>query len=445
MHVKIQQKKLLQAVDIHRHLTDEIKIQFLKDGIHITSVDPAYYEMVITFIPKYTCDEYNLSSTGDLKIGIDIKKLRDFLRLYKKDDVLTFDYDLDDHRLVANKGFLTRTMGLVDSKYISDPKIPVIDFKNKATVDIKTFYNNLKPIILNKNYEQNKIAITQNSIILEQYDEDEDHDKIDPVIIDSDLEIITTNNDYTVFRSDILIKQVNEYKKYFDRMTIETTGESPIKITATNNDLHVEYWLAPVIPDESYGKQKIIEEQKEELEPEPEISEEVKTDTEKQIQYEVNEEDTDELSEDRHLDPPDQKDDWSEVKEELENEQILKDVESMAKPEIKPMVIPICKPKRQPYNKYQWSQDMEFVKNNIEKHRNNKETKQDRVKKTVEYKGFVFFVNKPKIETELSLIKIKNKNGSELIQKALPGGYVLIAWYKWSDNGWIAQTVKKAI
>jgi len=50
----------------------------------------------------------------------------------------------------------------------------------------------------------------------------------------------------------------------------------------------------------------------------------------------------------------------------------------------------------------------------------------------------------PKTETDLSFIKIKNKDGSQLIQKALPQGYVLIAWYKWDSNGWIAQTVKKA-
>ena len=87
---------------------------------------------------------------------------------------------------------------------------------------------------------------------------------------------------------------------------------------------------------------------------------------------------------------------------------------------------------------------MEYIRDTIEKHRLNRDTKQDKIKQVAEYKGFVFFINRPQTETELSYVKIKNKGGDQIIQQVLPDGYVLIAWFKWHEKGWIAQTVKKA-
>jgi len=66
MTIKLKQRILLQAIDIHKHLTNEIKIQFLENSIRIKSVDPAHYEMVITDIPKHACEEYSLGD-GELE------------------------------------------------------------------------------------------------------------------------------------------------------------------------------------------------------------------------------------------------------------------------------------------------------------------------------------------------------------------------------------------
>ena len=224
---------------------------------------------------------------------------------------------------------------------------------------------------------------------------------------------------YRLVISDEILKHLSDYKKYWKHVTLETDYYHPIKISGDNGFVQFEYWRAPSMPDEidrerfeEVQKETVI---KEEIKPEPEVI----TQVEKKIEPEP-------------------------------------EVKPKTKPTVKLipgycdgkrfyMVKPICKPKHQPYKKYQWSQDMEEIQDKLEKHRLNRETKKDRVKQVVEYKGFVFFINKPLIETELSYIKIKSKNGAQIIQQALPEGYVLIAWYKWGDMGWIAQAVKKAV
>lgn len=456
MTIKLKQRILLQAIDIHRHLVTEIKIQFLENSIRIKSVNPAHYEMVITDIPKRACEEYDLRD-GELEIGMDLQKLRDFLRLFKKDDVLTFDYDPDTNRLIGKEGFLMRTMGLLDTAGWNSEKTPKVELKNTVSVDTKTFYDSLKGVIVNKNYEETYITTTRDKLVLENYDEDEDEDRKRKSVIASGIQDIEIkcfdpgNNGFTIFRSDILIKQIKEYKKCFDHVTIETSPEEPIRITTDNDSLQVEYWLVPIIPDESYGRQKMVEEQKEEIKPKPEIKEPLEAIKEIVKPTEFDRvEPVDgtvggiEYASDEVNDPEVYGDAELENSQEEYIDAYKAKPEPKSKEDVKPMVIPIRKPKHQPYKKQQWSQDMEYIKNIIEKHRFNRDTKQDKIKQVAEYKGFVFFINRPQTETELSYVKIKNKGGDQIIQQVLPDGYVLIAWFKWHEKGWIAQTVKKA-
>lgn len=477
--MEIKQYIIKQAVDINRHLNYEMRMCFQEDGIHIKTVDSGHTELLITFIPKTSCDEYNLTKTGELEIGIDIEKLRDFLRIFKKNDIFSIDYDLESNRLIIKQGYLTRTMGVLDTAGMPDPKVPDLNLRNRIFVDSKLFYEKLKETIYDmvehedieeviitdsktgkidfeyidvvekkyeRVYDKAYLTVTRDNIVLENsapsWDEDKDR-KLKVFISCVDIKIMASTNAVTRFDSGILFKQLNDYRKYWKHINVETDYYHPVRITGDDGFVQFEYLLAPCMPDEEQiDREKFENAQKEtavkkEIKPEPEIKEEVKTDVEHETFREELEEDREKFEEDRDLDPSEQKDDWEPVKEEIEREQVANDIKSVVRP--------ICKTKRQPYNKYQWSQDMEFIKDQLEKHRLNKETERDKVKKTVEYKGFVFFINIPKTETELSYIKIKNKDGSQIIQHVLPDGYVLIAWYKWNGNGWIAQTVKRAI
>jgi hypothetical protein len=393
MFIRIRQQVIKQAVDIIRHLTSEVKMQVLKDGLHFIVSDPADYELLVVEIPDFACDEYDLKDSGEINLGVDLDKLRVFLRIFKKDTIFTIVYDQDADRLIIKQGNLTRTMGLITIEGKPDSEIPDIELKNKAVVNSKIFYHNLKGVIINKNHSEIYLTILENCIVFENHDEN--NDKCVKAVMDQDVDVYYHDDTPCVFRGISLLKQVNEYKKFSDKMIIETSSNAPMRITIGGNDLHVEYRVTPTIMDDI----------------KPVIDQKVESEIKKQ-------------------------------KIGTENFEVLKTV-SEIKGTVKSVVIPICKPKHRPYNKFQWSQDMETVKNKLEKQRFNKQTEKDLVKKTVEYHGFVFFINAPKSDTELSYGRIKNLDASEIIQRVLPERYVLIAWYKWNNNGWVAQTVKK--
>jgi hypothetical protein len=113
MHMSIEGRKLVRTLDVHRRLMQEIKIVFKNDGVHITSVDPAYQRMATTVLRNTACKEYDIKENGVLVIGIDLVKIRDFLKIGTPRDVFMFDYDLESHRLVVRLGNLIRTMGLL--------------------------------------------------------------------------------------------------------------------------------------------------------------------------------------------------------------------------------------------------------------------------------------------------------------------------------------------
>ncbi len=427
MIIKLKQRILLHAIDIHRHLVKELKIEFLEKEIRINSVDPAHYEMVVTTIPMTACEEYNVKA--NLEIGIDVKKLRDFLQLFKRDDVLTFEYDYDKNRLIGKQGYLTRGLGLLDLAGWDSEKIPILELKNKLSVNAKIFHDNLKGVISNTNYEQTSLTVEKDAIILENYDEDEDNNKQHRSVIMQDtgslkLDYCNPGN-YALFRSDLIIKQIREYKKYFDRITIETSPNNPIRITGSDDNLQVEYWIAPIIveiEDTEPDQKTEIETDTKELIPELEVKEPVKPEI---YVPEGQKEDIEHAIAEKMLENETQQ------LEEAEVEKNLEPVIDMYADRMS-----IRKPKGLPYEKHQWTVDMEKIKNTLEKSLNKKNKKE--LSKITELQGFVFF---KVIST--NKIKIDNSTSEDIIEHLLPKGFVLIAWYRYRTDTWVIQTVEK--
>lgn len=448
MNAKIKQQIMLQAVKIQKHVNDEIKIEFQSDGIHFKSVDPSHTELLLSFIPKHSIDEYSLGNT--IEIGIDIDKLRDFLKLGKKEDIFTFDYDLDSHRLIVKLGYLTRTMGLIDIEHIEDSKIPPLKLGDRVLVNTKMFYDSLKnvlyelveeygiestivtydktgetedidiEVIIKKRFKQvydsAYLTIQQDRIVLENlssFDEDKDRKNRDSIIADTGiLTVISGNNIETAF-SDEILKHLSNYKKYWEQITIETDYYHPIKISGDNGKVQFEYWRAPCISDD-IDRKRFEETQKETV-----VKEEVKTKKKaaaqvgKKIEPKIEKPIEPLIAVQKKLDKRKQETD------------IYADRES------------ICKPKQLEYEKHQWTYAMEEIKDVLERHFSHK--RQGFFTEITCNKGFVFFAADPRTDKEVS-----DKQGENIIENMLPEGFVLIAWYRYRPEKWIAQTVKKA-
>ena len=280
MHMKIEGKKLARMLDVHKHLVNEIKIKFKKDGVHITSVDAMHIGMVTTILNSGACQEYDIRKTGDLEIGIELKKLRGFLKLGKPNDIFTFDYDVENMKLIVKLGNIVRTMGLVDTEGSPDLKPLGLSMKNKAILDSKTFYDSLKGVMPEKKRKWNNeiyLTISKDSIILENHDSDENLNREKKSVITRDFihDVIAPVAISNIYDSDMIHKQIKIYKKFVDQIIIGIVEkDQPLCIIGKNQDIEIEFWLAPIT--EEGAKQDIIFTSESEIkEPvaEPEIKE----------------------------------------------------------------------------------------------------------------------------------------------------------------------------
>ena len=288
------------------------------------------------------------------------------------------------------------------------------------------FYDNLKKVLyepIKKDsgkkkskqiYQSAYLTIQPGCIVLENIDgfnEDMDKKNREHIIVKKDfLTIISSNNATTAFNTKVF-KHLQIFKKNWEQITIETDYFHPIKITGNNRLVQFEYWQAPVIPD-NIDYKRFEETQKQTI-----ITEEIKkTDFETTTNEEKNK-----------LEP---------VIKTKTNEPLIALKKKSEKKDIYSDRLSICKPKGLPYDKHQWTSDMEKIKNKMGKslEKQNKKT----MSKAGSYEGFVFFIVNLKDKTTVDNITIE-----VTIERLLPNRYVLIAWYQYKSEKLIIQTVEK--
>ncbi len=127
------------------HLVDEAKVHATRDGWHVLAVDPAHVAMVDLILTDLLDAFERVRGTNalrpveeDVAFGIDLTKMKEVLRLAKKDDTVRVIVDLPDaedkDRITVEIGRTTRTMAAIDTADIADPKVPALNLPAKLTV-----------------------------------------------------------------------------------------------------------------------------------------------------------------------------------------------------------------------------------------------------------------------------------------------------------------------
>ncbi len=127
------------------HLVDEARVHATEDGWHVLAVDPAHVAMVDLTLTDLLDAFERVPSTNTLRpieegveFGIDVTKMKEVLRLAKKDDTVLVIVDLPDtedkDRITVEIGRTKRTMSAINTADMSDPKVPALNLPAKLTV-----------------------------------------------------------------------------------------------------------------------------------------------------------------------------------------------------------------------------------------------------------------------------------------------------------------------
>lgn len=273
MHMKIKQKKLIDIIGVIRPITDEIKLVFKTDGIHISKTDPASNQLIMITIKKEICDEY---STEDLEIGIDLNKLYNFVKIFKKDDMFSFEYDPDSNRLIARAGNLTRTFGLTDTAWLPDPEKIKCVFNKKIEINTDLLLTTIKGLLPDRKYlEPVHFWATEEGLNLLYIEEDEDNAAV--ILKDQLISFYSEDNQHSRYDCSYLLSELKMLKKLFTELKLEFNYNMPIFVSNENSEIKIEYWLAPRINHEDIAsvKEEVVEPEveKQEVKTEPEIKE----------------------------------------------------------------------------------------------------------------------------------------------------------------------------
>lgn len=131
LSLEIKTERLKGIVNVISTLTDEAMIVFDKEGANILAVDPAHVAMVDVCIGKGAFEEY---STKECNVGIDLKKVKDVLKLASSGGTIVMSLDDDTGKLVFKVGSITRRMDALDTSDMGGKKMPELSLSARAEI-----------------------------------------------------------------------------------------------------------------------------------------------------------------------------------------------------------------------------------------------------------------------------------------------------------------------
>jgi proliferating cell nuclear antigen len=128
---EIKSETLKGLVNIISTLIDEVKFTITPEGMTLKAVDPAHVAMIELKIGAKAFESYSASET---EIGLDLDKVKTVLKLATQGDIIAMEQDEGKGRFVFVIGNVTRSMNLVDTSSMSDPKVPQLTLSASAVM-----------------------------------------------------------------------------------------------------------------------------------------------------------------------------------------------------------------------------------------------------------------------------------------------------------------------
>jgi proliferating cell nuclear antigen len=140
IQIKVDAKTMREFSNVIITLVQEARVDFKADGISAKVMDPARVAMISVDIKNGAFQEYSVD--GDESLGLDIDKMRNFLKLSGASDIIDFKYDGKKISMKLNN--LSAGIPIIDPSALTTPKIPTIEPQNKIVTDLNLLSTGIK-------------------------------------------------------------------------------------------------------------------------------------------------------------------------------------------------------------------------------------------------------------------------------------------------------------
>ena len=139
--VEVKSEILKEVLSVVSTLVDEAKFNIGEDGLSLRAVDPAHVAMIDLTLKSAAFENYKATES---ELGIDITKMLDVLKLAKPTDVITINHDEEKNKLILKIANITRSMSLVDTTGMVEPKVPNLSLPVKVVVSTQELSQGIK-------------------------------------------------------------------------------------------------------------------------------------------------------------------------------------------------------------------------------------------------------------------------------------------------------------
>ncbi|MCL2334214.1 proliferating cell nuclear antigen (pcna) [Candidatus Methanoplasma termitum] len=239
---EIKSETLKGLVNIISTLIDEVKFTINQEGMTLKAVDPAHVAMIELKVKAKAFESYSASET---EIGLDLDKVKMVLKLAGQGDIIAMEQDENKGRFVFRIGNITRSMNLVDTSSMTDPKVPQLSLSANAVMMVDQLQKGIRAAESISDH----IALRANPEFFELSCEGDTDDASLKLTIGTDLESLEVPSPvHSLFPLDYfanLLKAIPAGTK----VRVELDSDYPVKLVfgLANGEAKVVYFLAPRI------------------------------------------------------------------------------------------------------------------------------------------------------------------------------------------------------
>lgn len=129
--VEVKSEILKETLSVISILVDEVKLKVTGDKILLNTVDPAHVAMLSFELESAAFESFKADET---ELGVDIGKLNDVLKLAKPGDPISIMHDEKTKKLIIKVLNITRSMSLIDTSAMVEPKTPNMTLPVKVVI-----------------------------------------------------------------------------------------------------------------------------------------------------------------------------------------------------------------------------------------------------------------------------------------------------------------------